>query len=45
MIANIGGVFIYSKKPKELADWYKDHFDICYEYTKEYEAYYTINYA
>ncbi len=44
MIANIGGIFIYSENPKDLADWYKEFLGIDYEYTKEYEAYYASLY-
>ncbi len=40
-IAAIGGIFIYSEKPKELADWYKKHLGIEYEYTQEYNAFYS----
>lgn len=39
-IAHLGGIFIYSENPKELADWYKVYFDFDYEYTDEYKAYY-----
>jgi predicted enzyme related to lactoylglutathione lyase len=41
MISAIGGVIIYSEKPGELAEWYRKHLGIEYEYTKEYDAYYT----
>ncbi len=40
MIANIGGVFLYSERPKELAEWYKKKLGIKYKYTEEYDAYY-----
>lgn len=40
MIANIGGIFLYSECPKELAEWYKKFLGIKYKYTKEYDAYY-----
>jgi D-3-phosphoglycerate dehydrogenase len=40
-IAAIGGIFIYSEKPRELADWYKKHLGIEYEYTQEYNAFYS----
>jgi len=40
VIAAIGGVFIYSEKPGELAEWYRKYLGIEYEYTKEYDAYY-----
>jgi catechol-2,3-dioxygenase len=39
-VAAIGGVFIYSENPKELAEWYKKHLGIEYEYTQEYNAFY-----
>lgn len=39
-IAHLGGVFIYSEQPAELAEWYRTHFGIEYEYTEEYKAYY-----
>ncbi len=40
LVAHIGGIFIYSESPKELADWYTKHLGIEYEYTSEYKAYY-----
>lgn len=43
-IAHLGGVFIYSEKPAELADWYKSHFGIQYEYADEFKAYYASFY-
>lgn len=43
-IAHLGGVFIYSEKPAELAEWYKTHFGIQYEYTDEFKAYYASFY-
>lgn len=30
-IANLGGVFIYSEKPKELAEWYRKSFNLKFE--------------
>ncbi len=40
MVANLGGVFIYSKDPKTLAEWYKEHLGIQYDYSKEHDTYY-----
>ena len=40
LIAHVGGIFIYSENPKELAEWYTKHLGIQYEYTSEYKAYY-----
>jgi predicted enzyme related to lactoylglutathione lyase len=40
LVANIGGVFIYSEQPAALADWYKKHLGINYEHTPEYNAWY-----
>ena len=40
IIAAIGGVFIYSENPKELAEWYKKHLLIDWEFTEEYGSYY-----
>lgn len=39
-VAAIGGVFIYSENPKKLAEWYKKHLGIEYQYTPEYNAFY-----
>jgi predicted enzyme related to lactoylglutathione lyase len=40
MIANIGGVFIYSENPKTLAAWYEKALQIKFEFTGEYKAFY-----
>jgi glyoxylase I family protein len=40
MIASIGGIFIYSEHPNDLADWYKKYLGVKFKYTKEYDAYY-----
>ena len=40
MIANIGGIFIYSATPAALADWYKEHLGIAWEHNPEYKAWY-----
>lgn len=40
MIANIGGIFLYSEHPKELSEWYKKYLGIKFKYTKEYDAHY-----
>jgi hypothetical protein len=40
MIASIGGIFLYSEHPKDLADWYKTYLGVKFKYTKEYDAYY-----
>ena len=40
MIANIGGIFLYSEHPKDLADWYKKNLGAKFKYTEEYDAYY-----
>ena len=42
MVVHLGGAFIYSENPKELADWYKVNLGIKYEYTDEYKAYYAV---
>lgn len=39
-LAQLGGVFLYSTEPKPLAEWYQKAFDLEYEYTSEYKAYY-----
>jgi catechol-2,3-dioxygenase len=31
MVANIGGVFLYSENPKQLAEWYKNALDVRFE--------------
>lgn len=40
LVAAIGGVFIYSKNPSALAEWYKVHLGINFEHSEEYKAYY-----
>lgn len=39
-ISAIGGVFIYSEHPLELAEWYKNILGIDWEYTEEYNCYF-----
>ncbi len=39
-IAAVGGVFIYSENAKELAEWYKKHLLIDWEYTEQYQSYF-----
>lgn len=39
-IAHLGGIFIHSENPEQLAEWYQENFGLCYEYTKEYDARY-----
>ena len=39
-IAAVGGVFIYSENPKELAQWYKKHLLIEWEFTEEYNSFF-----
>ncbi len=43
-IAAIGGVFIYSENPKELADWYKKHLLIDWEFTEQYGSFFATYY-
>ncbi len=43
-IAHLGGVFIYAKEPKKLAEWYTKYLGIEYTYTAEYNAYYVSYY-
>jgi len=40
-IANIGGTFIYSKKPRELAEWYRDYLGLDFEHSPDYDSFYT----
>ena len=40
-ISAIGGVFIYSENPKELAEWYKKCLCINWEFTEQYNCYFT----
>jgi D-3-phosphoglycerate dehydrogenase / 2-oxoglutarate reductase len=40
MIANIGGIFLYSEHPNELVEWYRKNLEVKYKYTEEYDAYY-----
>jgi len=42
LIAAIGGVFIYSEHPKELAEWYKEHLNIEWEITEQYDSFFTV---
>lgn len=39
-IRGIGGVFIYSKDPKALAEWYRDVMGVNVIFTEEYNSYY-----
>lgn len=39
-VENFGGVFVYSKNPRKLAQWYKKNLGIDYKYTKKYKSYY-----
>lgn len=39
-ISAVGGVFIYTENPEELAVWYKKHLFINWEYSKEYNSYF-----
>ncbi len=39
-VAHLGGVFLYSEKPGELAEWYTKHFGFRFEHSEEYNAYY-----
>ena len=39
-IAALGGAFIHSENPKELAEWYKKHLGLDYEGNDEYGTYY-----
>src|SRR5262245_8311838 len=38
LVANIGGVFIYSKDPAKLAQWYKKALGINYKYSSHCKA-------
>ena len=42
LVANIGGVFIYSRNPKELAEWYVKHLGIEFVYTEENKNYVAV---
>ncbi|MFT5970268.1 MAG: glyoxylase I family protein [Flavobacteriales bacterium] len=39
-VAHLGGIFIHSESPKDLADWYTKAFGLTYEYTEEHKTYY-----
>lgn len=41
-VAHIGGTFIYSAKPKELADWYKSRLGINYNHFEGHDSYYCV---
>ena len=44
-IAALGGAFIYSEKPRELAEWYKLHLGLNFEGNDEHGSYFvTIPY-
>jgi len=36
----LGGVFLYSEQPADLAAWYNKHFGFTFEHSEEYNAYY-----
>lgn len=40
LISSIGGVFIYTENPKQLAEWYNKHLMIQWEFTGEYNAFF-----
>ncbi len=40
LVAHVGGTFIYSKNPKELADWYKSRLGINYDHYEGHGVYY-----
>jgi len=40
MVANIGGVFLYSENPKQLAEWYAMALNIQFEFTPDFKVYY-----
>ena len=39
-VAHLGGVFIYSENPHELAEWYRENFGISYESHPDGSAFY-----
>lgn len=39
-VENLGGFFIYSNQPKELADWYEKHFGMKHETFGDSRVYY-----
>jgi predicted enzyme related to lactoylglutathione lyase len=39
-VAHLGGVFIYSENPRELAEWYKENLGISYESHPDGSAFY-----
>jgi catechol-2,3-dioxygenase len=39
-IAHIGGTFIYSKNPEQLAEWYKTHLGIQFTSAPEYKVWF-----
>ncbi|HXH19521.1 MAG TPA: VOC family protein [Chitinophagales bacterium] len=43
-IAHLGGTFIYSKNPAQLAGWYKDNLGIEYTHSPEFKAWYASFY-
>lgn len=40
MVTALGGIFIYSENPQNLAAWYEKCLGLKYEYTEESAAYY-----
>ena len=42
LVANIGGTFIYSNTPKELAEWYRNALGLQWGHTEEYNAFYAV---
>ncbi len=42
LITGIGGVFIFTDKPKELADWYKKVFGFNFESSPDFSAFYQV---
>lgn len=41
-IDGVGGAFVFSNRPKQLADWYAEHLGLEFEGSEEFGAFYRV---
>ena len=42
LIDGIGGAFLFSNNPKQLAEWYRDNLGISYQESPDYKSFYAL---
>ena len=42
LIDGIGGAFLFSNNPKQLAEWYRDNLGISYQESPDYKSFYAV---